>query len=248
MDRIKKRFDELAAQAESIIDQSTLRTGVVDLPWVYGMPKHVPPQIPDIDKHATTQWRTSVASFLERLFGIDAATTKRFEAAAEQHDKDLRNSSNVNYLELFKKERAIFLSAKEEFEGEYLFEIRNLVHAEVFSNELEQAKHFLENKYDVAAAVTAGVVLETSLKRLCEDRTPPIDLAKGNGKPKATDTLVSELKSAGEFHEATAKQLRAWMNVRNDAAHGTRGNGQFSDGEIGRMIEGIATFVAAHLS
>ena len=82
----------------------------------------------------------------------------------------------------------------------------------------------------------------------CEDRTPPIDLAKGNGKPKATDTLVSELKSAGEFHEATAKQLRAWMNVRNDAAHGTRGNGQFSDGEISRMIEGIATFVAAHLS
>ena len=120
MDRIKKRFDELAAQAESIIDQSTLRTGVVDLPWVSGMPKYVPPQIPDIDKHATTQWRTSVASFLERLFGIDAATTKRFEAAAEQHDKDLRNSSNVNYLELFKKERAIFLSAKEEFEGEYL--------------------------------------------------------------------------------------------------------------------------------
>ena len=248
MDRIKKRFDELAAQADSIIEGSTLRIGVLDTPWVTGMPKQLPPQIPDIDKHATTQWQTSVASFLERLFGIDAATTKRFEAAAEQHDKDHRNTSNVNYLELFKKERAIFLSAKEEFEGEYLFEIKNLVHAEVFSNELEQAQHFLESKYDVAAAVTAGVVLETSLKRICEQRTPTIDLVKDNGKPKTTDTLVSELKAAGEFHEATAKQMRAWMNVRNDAAHGTRGNGQFADGEIGRMIEGIASFVAKHLS
>lgn len=248
MDRIRKRFEELASQADSIIKGSSLRVGVIDTPWVSGMPKQLPPQIPDIDKHKVTQWRTSVASFLERLFGKGAATTVRFENAAKQHDQDQRSSSNVNYLDLFKKERAIFLSAKEEFEGEYLFEIKNLVHAEVFSNELDQAEHFLGSGYDVAAAVTAGVVLETTLKKLCEQRTPPIALTKTSGKPVQTDTLITELKSNNAFNEATAKQLRAWMNIRNDAAHGTRGNGQFSQGEIARMIEGINSFVATHIS
>ena len=49
-----------------------------------------------------------------------------------------------------------------------LISFKTIIQSEVFDSELDQAKHFLDSGYLVAAAVTAGVVLETSIKELCK--------------------------------------------------------------------------------
>lgn len=51
------------------------------------------------------------------------------------------------------------MAAREEIEGGNLTSVRNLVHAE-----LEHARELLRSGYTMAAAVVAGVVLETMLR------------------------------------------------------------------------------------
>jgi hypothetical protein len=57
------------------------------------------------------------------------------------------------------KLKAVFDTAREDFEGGYLISFRNLVQAEVFESELDQAKELQSAGYKVAAAVIAGVIL-----------------------------------------------------------------------------------------
>ena len=55
--------------------------------------------------------------------------------------------------------QAILLAAKDDYEGGYLNKIRDLIQAEVFESELEQAQELFRADYLSAAAVIAGVVL-----------------------------------------------------------------------------------------
>ena len=54
------------------------------------------------------------------------------------------------------------------------------------------------------------------------------------------------LKKAGVFNELRAKQLRAWADVRNNAAHGEFD--QFQRADVEQMIQGISNFLADYLA
>ena len=71
-------------------------------------------------------------------------------------------------LSAFKRLKAVFQAAKEDFNGGYLVSVKRLVQAEVFDSELEQATELLKSGYKLASAVIAGVVLETALRDLCD--------------------------------------------------------------------------------
>ena len=56
----------------------------------------------------------------------------------------------------------ILRAAREDYANGYLFDIKQLIAAEVFDDLLEQAEHLLDAGYQEAAAVLAGAVLEDS--------------------------------------------------------------------------------------
>jgi len=231
MDRIQQRFDELEEEAKNI-------DGHIGGPQPDGSIAVIVGKLhPSILEARVKQWRLSCITLLDRVFGKATNTYKEFVEYS-----DFFESSP----DFFRFLLPIFRSAKAEYEGGYLFDIRNLVHAEVFSDELEQAGHFLHSGYEVAAAVTTGVVLETTIKKLCDQHA--ICVKDQNGKDIQTDTLISDLKKANAYNEAVTKQLRAWMGVRNDAAHGKRKDGDFEQGEVSRMIQGVGDFVAKQMS
>ena len=129
--------------------------------------------------------------------------------------------------------------------------LSRMIGAEIASDYMGQAKQLLgegvSKQYDhVPAAVLAGAVLEGSLRRLCQRHTPEISIFKGDGEqPKKVTVLIDELKAAGLYNELKAKQLRAWADIRNAAAHG-----RFEDFErhqVEAMISGIQSFLADHL-
>lgn len=66
------------------------------------------------------------------------------------------------------------------FEKWFLITFKQIVQAEVFDSELEQAKSLLESGYKNAAAVIAGVVLETAIKELCLNNGIDIERKKIN--------------------------------------------------------------------
>ena len=68
----------------------------------------------------------------------------------------------------FKRTHAVFAAVKEDFEAGYLISFRTLVQSEVFQTELDQATELLDTGYITPSAVIAGVVLETTLRELCD--------------------------------------------------------------------------------
>ena len=97
----------------------------------------------------------------------------------------------------------------------------------------------------IPAAVLAGAVLEDGLRRLCQRQTPPVDTRKANGDPKTLNPLIDDLKGVGVFNELKAKQLRAWADIRNAAAHGEFD--KFGVQDVEAMLKGVGDFLASFL-
>jgi hypothetical protein len=131
---------------------------------------------------------------------------------------------------------SILNAAKEDFEGGYLSSIRNLVQAEVYDIELDQARELLSSKYKTAAAVIAGVVLETTLRQLCIDH----GLAAGK-----LDRMNADLAKKGCYNSLVQKRITALADLRNKAAHGH--SEQFIESDVAEMINYIEGFVGERL-
>ena len=139
---------------------------------------------------------------------------------------------------------------REDLEKGFLDELVLRVEAEVAANYMSQAEDLLgegvPGKFDhVPAAVLAGAVLEKALRTLCNQQQPPIATADTKGIPKTLNPLIDDLKKAAIFNELRAKQLRAWGDVRNKAAHGEFD--QFKKSDVEQMIQGINNFLADYL-
>ncbi len=138
-------------------------------------------------------------------------------------------------------------STKNDFQYGFLDSISSQVEAEISADYLGQAEQLLkegssgQHEY-VPAAVLAGAVLERGLKTLCENQTPPILTVKPNGEPMTMNPLIDELKKAGVFNELRAKDLRAWADIRNAAAHGEFQ--KFKREQVERMLAGVSSFLA----
>jgi hypothetical protein len=68
----------------------------------------------------------------------------------------------------FQQQLAILKAAQKRFETS-LFEIRQLVQADLFDSEIDSARELLKNKFLRAAGAVAGVVLEKHLRQVCDD-------------------------------------------------------------------------------
>jgi hypothetical protein len=122
--------------------------------------------------------------------------------------------------------------------------------AELAADYMGQAEGLLKEgqsgKFDhVPAAVLSGAVLEKALRTLCERQQPPIPTTNANGDHKTLNPLIDDLKKAGVFNELKAKQLRAWADIRNKAAHGEFA--QFAKTDVEQMLNGVANFLADYL-
>jgi hypothetical protein len=185
--------------------------------------------IVDVDGNKLLEWKVKVRNLLSKACGQES----------EHYTEFVKNETTGmygTYLSTLGSLRAIFLAAKEDYEGGYLQSTRSLVQAEVFDSELEQATELLCNGYKTPAAVVAGVVLETSLRELCER------LGIDNGK---LDKMNIDLSKANVYNKLQQKRITALADIRNSAAHGKPN--EFSDRDVEDMIRDITRFVAEYL-
>ena len=213
---VKKRFDELKAKTESIYQQKEF-----DFQSDEGKSYYTVPSAP------VKGWGTSVLNLIQRAFGEDSAHYRNFI----EHFKEFDGwESSLNTLV------AIFDSAKEDYEGGYLFNVQSLVKAEVLDDALEQARSLLTSGYKDPAAVLVGVSLETALKDLCQRASIPI------GK---LDKMNADLCKAGTYNMAKQKQITAWADLRNKAAHGDWTT--YTKEDVKEYMDGVSRFIADYM-
>jgi hypothetical protein len=214
----EKRFSELAEQLEAIATSKISRSSpITGAPSTY------------VDQNSLLNWKVKAKTLLINTCGESSQQLASFIAAEKAPGLP------TNY-DILKQLRAVFLAVKEDFEGGYLNTIRNLVQAEVFGSELEQASELLSAGYASAAAVIAGAVLETTIRNLCTDRG--IDHGK-------LDKMNADLAKAGAYNSIQQKRITAMAGIRNAAAHGDVE--KFNPGDVKGMIDDVERFLASTL-
>ena len=98
---------------------------------------------------------------------------------------------------------------KEDLANGYLFDLRTLVAAEVFTDLLDMAEHLVENGYQHPASSLTGAVLEDGMREMCRRhgvRVGKSDLQSLNSNWSARASTLASFKSAcrsGSMSEAT---------------------------------------------
>ena len=114
-----------------------------------------------------------------------------------------------------------------------------LVRADVFADFLEMAEYLIQQGYKDPAAVLIGGVLEEHLRGLCGPRGIDVTVS---GRPKKVDAMNAELTGAGAYNKLDQKVVTAWLDLRNNAAHGKYD--QYNDDQVRSMLAGVREFVA----
>ena len=177
------------------------------------------------------EWMNSALSLLYRIFKEESLQIRNLN---EQY-----NLSSNNYMiqpDCLKRSKGIVLSAYNDYKNGYLFNIKSLVNAEVLDNVIEQAEELYKAKYKDASCIIAGVTLETTLRKLCENESLAIGKA---------DKMNADLAKAGKYNLFKQKQVTAWLDLRNKAAHGKWE--EYKETDVRAMIDGVNNFIADYL-
>jgi hypothetical protein len=215
-EKLIKRLDELIAKGNQV-----LGTHVSYPPNAIGFPPH--------ESGVFAEWRNQTLSFLVNLLGAEHIYSRNFDENVKQP-----------YSGQVKNGLGILRAVSGDLSSGWLNDIRTLVSAEVFNDLLEQAEQLQQAGYKDAAAVLAGAVLERHLRAMCVRRV--IGLLKPNGKHKMINDLNDELGKGGAYNALKKKQITAWADLRNNAAHGN--TTAYTDSDVDALLRDVSDFCA----
>lgn len=210
-----RRVDELIAQGDKTL-QTRRQGGIVEA----------------VDDGMMHGFRSAALSFIDRVYTSTHPHFILFSKAV-QGAQPVHVSRGV----------AILQSIRSEIADGWLFSIKGLITAEVFTDFLEMAEHLLDSGYKDAAAVMAGSVLEEHLRQLC--RREGIDTEEEKDEKLVaikTDRLNSELAKSEVYSKLDQKQITAWLDLRNKAAHGKYE--EYNLEQVRQLILGSTEFMA----
>jgi hypothetical protein len=194
-------------------------------------------QIDDVLKQgsATEESVTLACAAISRLAPPGTIYVERMQKGLEVKVVGAPGSRGAKYSDILTSLHGILRALRADYIADRLQSFQELIHANLFSDFLEMAEHFLESGYKDPAAVMSGGVLEEHLRKLCGKHGVTIV-----SKPKL-DTMNADLARINAYSKNDQKQVTAWAGLRNDAAHGSYTN--YTDGEVKLMVAGIRDFI-----
>ena len=187
-----------------------------------------------VDSSLFVGWRIRAKDILIKVCGKDSCYFIDF-IKIENKEFSIAYSNYQRLQDL----KAIILNAKEDFEKGYFISSRSVIQAEIFDSELEQAKELFKSGYITAAAVIAGVVLETTLRELCDNCMPKIKHGK-------LDVMNTDLYKVHVYNKLTKKRITFLADIRNSAAHGK--SDQFTKQDVEEMLQYVGKFIEDYLN
>jgi hypothetical protein len=216
LNSLVQRVDQLLDLGTGVV--ATIHKGAYGLEWV--------------DTGRIKGFRSAALSFIERVYGSQHSHYREFSASV---DGSTPNHANAGI--------AILEAIRGEIAGGWLFSIKGLISAEIFSDFLEMADYLLSQDYKDPAAVIGGSVLEEHVRQLCLKNEIDVGIESGGKvRPKKADTLNSELAKAGVYSKLDQKAVTTWLDLRNKAAHGEYN--EYTKDQVLNMLHGIIEFLS----
>lgn len=177
-------------------------------------------------------FRSAALSFISRVYGD-----------SHPHFTEFTKQTVHTFTGDAERGIAILEAIRSEITGGWLFTVKGLVAAELFSDFLEMAEHLLESGYKDPAAVVIGSVLEEHLRQLCVKHIIETEEEKdGKQVSRKTDRLNSDLTKASVYTKLDQKQITAWLDLRNNAAHGKYD--AYTREQVAQFLSGVVGFMA----
>jgi hypothetical protein len=214
--KVRERLLELTREADRLVTTASAAFGESGADREHWLVR---------DVEGSKAWKASAENAIRRVVGDDDVYSKPFREYAA-------TGSRVYQI---REAKGVLLGLIADIDGEHLVDIPMRVRAEVFSDLLEQADYLLSEGFERPAAVLIGCVLEDLLRKLCAKRGLPLPT-----KPKL-DSMNAELARVEEYNKLVQKQITAWADIRNRAAHGEQG---FTTADVQGMLAGVLSFAA----
>jgi len=214
MKKIIERVEQLIQQGNSVLSTQK-KNGVFDF----------------VDFGEMKGFRSAVLSFIERIYGKNHTYYNEFNSvvSSESHSDVEAGLSMLN-------------SIRDEISGGYLFTLKGLFTAEIFSDFLEMSKYLLNQGYKDPAAVMIGSVLEEHLRQLAIKNEIPTEIEKDDKLIiKKADRLNSDLSKEEVYSKLDQKAIIAWLDLRNKAAHGKYE--EYTKEQVSLMLHGVIDFL-----
>jgi len=212
-----KRVDELLEHGQTVLKTGFATGGQYNVNYV--------------KSPAMAGFRSACLSFIDRVYGD-----------SHPHFKQFIKKTEHNYRSDAEEGIEILKAVRTEIAGGWLTSVKALVAAELFSDFLDMAEHLLETGYKDPAAVMIGSVLEEHLRQLClKSDIPTEDEKDGRAIPRKADRLNAELAKAEIYSKLDQKQIAAWLELRNNAAHGKYD--AYNQEQVERFRLGVTEFM-----
>lgn len=194
------------------------------------------------DKKTTVEMSALISkslSTIERITGTKSEYYKTTQIAF--NEKNIRSYSHNGLI--LKHIIGVIKALKSDLENDFMKSFSEIIHSDLFSDYIEMASHLLDEGYKDPAAVLTGSTLENHLRNLCIKNYLDIEYENRSNKimPKKADSLNSDLAKNDIYNKTYQKQITAWLDLRNNAAHGKYD--QYSEMEVKLMISGILNFI-----
>lgn len=197
------------------------------------------------DKFNTVEIGTLITKSISTIERITSDKSEYYKSIQIAYDPKNRHQYSHSGL-ILKHIIGIVQALKSDLENDYLKSLSEIIHSNLFSDYIDMATHLLEEGYKDPAAVLTGSTLENQLRNLCVKHDIEIEYENNKGKivSKKADCMNAELAKEEVYNKTFQKQITAWLDLRNNAAHGKYD--QYGDTEVKLMISGILNFIQLH--
>jgi hypothetical protein len=206
-EQISRRFQELANEAVAVpLTQSSIGGDYADT-------------------EAFHRWASSAIHLIKAVFGEESP---HYRNVSKAYGASVASAEDLATM------RGVFLAARTDYDGGYLFTVEASISGEIFADFVVAAKVALSEGQKDVAAVLACAALEDALKRFAS-------LHGLNVAGKAMQEVVNSLKSKGLVSGAQKSLLDAMPKVRDFAMHAEWG--KISSQDVGSVIGFVEQFL-----
>ncbi|NMH89128.1 hypothetical protein [Flavivirga algicola] len=194
------------------------------------------------DKKNTVEMGVLISKSISTIERITSNKSEYYKLIQMAYDpKNARQYPHTGLI--LKHIIGIIEALKHDLENDYLKSLSEIIHSNLFSGYIDMATHLLEKGYKDPAAVLTGSTLENHLRNLCIKYDIQVEYENPKGKIvfKKADSMNIELAKKEVYNKTFQKQVTAWLDLRNNAAHGKYD--QFREAEVKLMISGILNFI-----
>ncbi len=183
---------------------------------------------------------------MNRAGTVILAAVQRYGAPGSayvaQAESLVKGGKHFMHRRLVQMLRGILQAMRDDVAAGRLRSITEMLHADVFTDFLEQAEYLLNEGFKEAAAVLMRGVLEEHVRQLCDKNS--ISVRKPDGKPKKVDTMNAELVKANAYDKGDQKNVTAWYDLGTKAAHGK--HEKYEQEQVAITVTAVRDFITRH--